>query len=380
MQADPWASTAELDLHLTRRQLFGLLGARHRHRRARVAARPATCCAARRARRAIAKTGGLVGLPHFAPQPSASSSCTSPADRRSSRRSTTSRRSRSSRARRFPTRSARASASRRRWGSRLLPVARRSSRSRSTASRARGSASCCRTPRRSSTTSPSSRRCTPTRSITIRRSRSSRPGSSSRAGRAWARGSATASAARTRTCRRSSCCSRRRRRSTPISRCSRGCGRSGFLPSSYQGVRFRAGSDAGALSRRSARRHQGDAPRRCSMPSRELNTMKHAGVRRSGDRDAHRAVRDGVSHADLGAGADGSVEGAGLDVRAVRARRRASPAPTPPTACSRAGSPSATCASSSSITAAGTSTATCRATSRCSARAPISRPRRSSPI
>ena len=50
------------------------------------------------------------------------------------------------------------------------------------------------------------------RSITTRRSPSSRPGSSSRAGRAWARGSATASAPRTRTCRRSSCCSRRRRR------------------------------------------------------------------------------------------------------------------------------------------------------------------------
>ena len=48
-------------------------------------------------------------------------------------------------------------------------------------------------------------------------------------------------------------------------------------------------------------------------------------------------------------------------------------APTPPTACSRAGWPSATCGSSSSITAAGTSTATCRATSRCSARAPTSR-------
>ena len=45
------------------------------------------------------------------------------------------------------------------------------------------------------------------------------------------------------------------------------------------------------------------------------------------------------------------------------ARTRASPAPTRPTACSRAAWPSAACASSSSITRAGTSTATCRPTS-----------------
>ena len=43
----------------------------------------------------------------------------------------------------------------------------------------------------------------------------------------------------------------------------------------------------------------------------------------------------------------------------VRRRTRASPAPSPPTACWRAAWPSATCASSSSITRAGTSTATC---------------------
>ena len=54
-----------------------------------------------------------------------------------------------------------------------------------------------------------------------------------------------------------------------------------------------------------------DAAARCSMRSAKLNTMQHDGVRRSGDRDAHRAVRDGVPDADLGAGADGSVEGAG---------------------------------------------------------------------
>ena len=81
---------------------------------------------------------------------------------------------------------------------------RRSSSSRSTARPAHGSANCCRTPRRSSTTSPSSARCTPRRSTTTRPSPSSRPARSSPAGRAWARGSPTAWAARTRTCRRSS--------------------------------------------------------------------------------------------------------------------------------------------------------------------------------
>ena len=81
---------------------------------------------------------------------------------------------------------------------------RRCSSSRSTGNPARGSASCCRTRRRSPTTCASSSRCTPRRSITIPASRSSRPASSWRAGRASGRGCPTASAARTRICRRSS--------------------------------------------------------------------------------------------------------------------------------------------------------------------------------
>ena len=76
----------------------------------------------------------------------------------------------------------------------------RSSSSPSTARAAPGSASCCRGRRRSPTSCASSSRCTPRRSTTTRRSRSSRPATSSPAGRAWARGSATAWAARTRTC------------------------------------------------------------------------------------------------------------------------------------------------------------------------------------
>ena len=68
----------------------------------------------------------------------------------------------------------------------------------------------------------------------------------------------------------------------------------------------------GAVSRRSARRDQGRRAATMLDAVGQLNKMKHRRVRRPGDRDAHRAVRDGVPHADLGAGADGSVEGAGL--------------------------------------------------------------------
>ena len=99
----------------------------------------------------------------------------------------------------------------------------------------------------------------------------------------------------------------------------------------------------------------------------KLNRMLAEQVRRSRNRDAHRAVRNGVPHADLGARADGSLERAGVHVSSCTARIRASPAPTPPIACWRGGWPSAACASFSSIIAAGTSTTICRATSRCSA-------------
>ena len=52
----------------------------------------------------------------------------------------------------------------------------------------------------------------------------------------------------------------------------------------------------------------------------------------SRDRDADRAVRDGVPDADLGARAHRSVEGAGAHLRAVRPRFAESPGPTPRTA------------------------------------------------
>jgi hypothetical protein len=57
--------------------------------------------------------------------------------------------------------------------------------------RQRGSANCCRTRPRWSTTSRSSRPCIPRPSTTIRRSPTSAPGISCRAEPAWVRGSAT---------------------------------------------------------------------------------------------------------------------------------------------------------------------------------------------
>ena len=150
---------------------------------------------------------------------------------------------------------------------------------------------------------------------------------------------------------------------------------SGFLPSKHQGVQ---------LPRRQRSRCS-----ICTIPTGidpgtrrdmldavgKLNRMHLRSVRRSRDRHAHRAVRDGVPHADLGAGADRSFEGAAEHLRAVRpgraqARhlRRELPAGAPP-------GWSAACASSSSTIAAGTSTTICRAISRCSARTPT-RPRR----
>ena len=63
---------------------------------------------------------------------------------------------------------------------------------------------------------------------------------------------------------------------------------SGFLPSSYQGVRFRAGSDAGAVSRRPAGRHEDDAPRDAR---RRRETERDAARRRTAIRRSRRASR-----------------------------------------------------------------------------------------
>ena len=123
------------------------------------------------------------------------------------------------------------------------------------------SASCCRTRRKSPTTCASSGRCTPRRSTTTRRSRSSRPARNWPAGRASARGCATAWAART--------------SDLPafVVMSSSGTGNpsdqplydrlwgSGFLPSKYQGVKFRSVGDPVLLPVEPAGHRRGRAPR-----------------------------------------------------------------------------------------------------------------------
>ena len=78
---------------------------------------------------------------------------------------------------------------------------------------------------------------------------------------------------------------------------------SGFLPTKYQGVKFRNQGDpvldltdpAGRRSRR---------PGGCGSTTWPSSTAEARADGRSGDSDAHRPVRAGVSHADVGAGAD----------------------------------------------------------------------------
>ena len=95
-----------------------------------------------------------------------------------------------------------------------------------------------------------------------------------------------------------------------------------------------------------------------------LNQQPPRARRRPRDRNPHRAVRDGVSHASERARTDGYLQRARARATPSTAPTPASPAPSPPTACWRAGWPSATCGSSSSITAAGTTTATSPTSSR----------------
>ena len=85
---------------------------------------------------------------------------------------------------------------------------------------------------------------------------------------------------------------------------------SGFLPTKYQGVKFRSGARSGAVPFESARlrcRARAAASWTISAKLNELNSTQVSGP---GDRHPHRAVRDGVPDASLGAGADRSFEGA----------------------------------------------------------------------
>ena len=182
------------------------------------------------------------------------------------------------------------------------PSRRRCSSSRSTAKAGRGSASCCRTRRRSPTSCASSSRCTPRRSTTTRRSRSSRPGRSSPAGRASGRGWPTAWAATNQDLPAFVVRWSRRNSSAGQPLYDRLWG-SGFLPSQYQGVKFRSGGDPVLYLSNPEGHRPRDPPRHARRP-RGAQPAEAARDRRPGDRHAHRAVRDGLPHADVGPGAD----------------------------------------------------------------------------
>ena len=105
----------------------------------------------------------------------------------------------------------------------------------------------------------------------------------------------------------------------------------------------------------------------------ELNRHHAQSVWRPGDRDAHRAVRDGLSHADLRSRPDGPVQGAESRSSSCTGRIHAQARHLCGQLSSGAASGRArTCGSSSFTIAVGTSTTICLGTSRCSAKAPTS--------
>ena len=239
----------ELDLHMTRRQLFGLGGKGHRRGRAGVVA------GAGAARGGLdqardPKTGGLVGLPHFAPKAkrviflhqSGGPSQLETFDYKPGLAKY--------QGTQIPTPFDRDSASRRRSGQSSLPVAR------SQFSFAQYGQSGTWVSELLPHTAKIVDDITVIKTmntdainhdpaITFIQTGFQQPGRPSMG--AWLSYGLGSDNQNLPVVRRARC--RRRMRSTPISHCSRACGRSGFLPSSYQGVRFRAGGDAGAVSR-----------------------------------------------------------------------------------------------------------------------------------
>ena len=96
--------------------------------------------------------------------------------------------------------------------------------------------------------------------------------------------------------RRSSCCCRARAKAT--SRSTRGSGAAASCPSQHQGVQFRERQGSRAVSERSRRRHARRPPAHARYAARARGSRSTRSVMRSRDRRAHRAVRDGLPHAD----------------------------------------------------------------------------------
>ena len=137
----------------------------------------------------------------------------------------------------------------------------------------------------------------------------------------------------------------------------------GFLPSRYQGVRFRSSgdpvlylSDPPGINKKSRRRMLDSLA--------ELNTMR---AEEFGDPEIDTRIAQYEMAYRMQSSVprpDGSLRRAGSAPSTFTAPTPASPAPTPRTACWPAALRNATCASCSSSIAAGTSTTTCHATSR----------------
>ncbi len=141
---------------------------------------------------------------------------------------------------------------------------------------------------------------------------------------------------------------------------------SGFLPTEYQGVKFRSGGDP--VLYLSNPPGIDPAVRRSMLDDiGEPQSGQPQGVRRSRDFDAHPAVRDGVPDADLGPRTDRSFEASQPPRSSSTVPTHARPAPMPRTAFWRGGWPSAACVSSSSTTWVGTTTKASRASCRRSA-------------
>ena len=142
---------------------------------------------------------------------------------------------------------------------------------------------------------------------------------------------------------------------------------SGFLPTRYQGVKFRSvGDPVLYLSNppgfdREKRRIYLDALRRLNQIKLEAFGDPEISTRIAQYEMAYRMQASVPELTDL-------VKRAGRRRLSCTATTRASREPSPPTACSRGGWPSAACGSSSSTTAAGTTTTICPRASRSSAK------------
>ena len=129
---------------------------------------------------------------------------------------------------------------------------------------------------------------------------------------------------------------------------------SGFLPTTYQGIKFRSvGDPVLYLNNPAWSFRRGPAPH-ARRPGKARRAQSSR-IRRPGDPHAHQAIRDGVPDANLGPRADRPLGVSPTESSTCTAPTHARPGPSPPTACWRAGLPNGVFASSSSSIAAGTS-------------------------